>query len=741
MPAAAITINSILGSNDDLTINTPVSLDNQNIGGESTFAWTILDQPPGTVDNLNSSSIQNPTFTPKKEGTYLIELVVNANLPTQQTDKVIIGIRDLKTRERIPAVGETIEDSVTGGWAEPAMSGLLRRTLGILADPGLMIGIAGASGLVRGNVVRISGSSTIKAGLPGEEVLASFTKAQANTLANVDETVCLLERGVNGSLSPLNGTLVQVRQYGRVSNIVLPSGGILGDMIYVTDAGVLDIVPGTIRRQCGSIIAVGVGVWDIWFNGLGGADITPIDAPYLIFGNPGVLTNAVRIDGANAYELADSVVLKSAITNKPTLVIRKKSGQTASLLENQNEASGVLSAFDSSGNLGFAGTGAQSVLKTTAGGLSLGTDTSGGDVELKAAGVTLAKARADGIFEVDAATSYIAGMVEFTGQIDPQGGQVLKTTAGGLSLGTDTSGGDVELKAAGATQVKLLAVGGVEIDATATNFAGTGAQSVLKTTAGGLSFGTDTSGGDVELKAAGVTLAKARADGIFEVDAATSYIAGMVEFTGQIDPQGGQVLKTTAGGLSLGTDTSGGDVEFKAAGATQAKLLAAGGVEIDATATNLAGTGAQSVLKTTAGDLSLGTTYLSGGNLLLISGGATRATIPATGRIDMGEPSFVTPSLLNGWTQYNNFGWWCGTQKEIKFNGLVKCPNPSNIGPIFIMPSTFRPNFYLTRFVYDVTSNSFVLAHVDSSTGEVSLSASIADDVYDLSAIDFIGAI
>ena len=46
MPQAKILVNGIIGSNDDVTINTLVQLNNQNIGGESTYSWAILEQPP-----------------------------------------------------------------------------------------------------------------------------------------------------------------------------------------------------------------------------------------------------------------------------------------------------------------------------------------------------------------------------------------------------------------------------------------------------------------------------------------------------------------------------------------------------------------------------------------------------------------------------------------------------------------------------------------------------------------------
>ena len=50
MPQALIKINAVIGSDDDLPLDTLVQLDNENIGGEVTYLWEILDQPAGTPD-------------------------------------------------------------------------------------------------------------------------------------------------------------------------------------------------------------------------------------------------------------------------------------------------------------------------------------------------------------------------------------------------------------------------------------------------------------------------------------------------------------------------------------------------------------------------------------------------------------------------------------------------------------------------------------------------------------------
>ena len=120
MPAAQISINGVPGSNADLPINTLVQLNNVGIGGEVTYAWSILDQPIGAADALSNPAIVNPTITLKKEGSYLIRLVVNAGLASEKIDTRVAAVKHLKTRLRVPAAGEKLEVDVVDGWATTA---------------------------------------------------------------------------------------------------------------------------------------------------------------------------------------------------------------------------------------------------------------------------------------------------------------------------------------------------------------------------------------------------------------------------------------------------------------------------------------------------------------------------------------------------------------------------------------------------------------------------------------------
>lgn len=375
MPQAKISVNAVVGSNVLLPINTIVQLNNVNIGGETTYNWTILDQPPSAADVLSSSVIQNPTFTPRKEGTYLIRLIVNQGLPTEQEDRVVCAVRQLKTLERIPAAGETIEADTVDGWAT-ATNSLLRRVDSLLSDPGIIVGTnsSGGSDLTRGQVVRGVLSQVIKAGLPGQETVPGFNVATSATLGEIDELLAVVEGAPDGSPTVVYGSgtnLVKVRYIGRLSQVVIANGPVaIGDTIYVNDAGNLDKNQGTIRRRVGSALSAG-STADVWFNGVGGADIdlTPIDRAYVVYGHPGALPNAFRVDGtANASSVTGGLAftVKTGDAATVTTVFRRFSGAGLDITQWQDESGAVLAKVNAVGALTLA-----AGLTVSAGGASI----------------------------------------------------------------------------------------------------------------------------------------------------------------------------------------------------------------------------------------------------------------------------------------------------------------------------------------------------------------------------------
>lgn len=360
MPQAKITVNAVPGSNTDLPINTVVALNNQNTGGELTYAWNILDQPPGTTDVLSSVNTQNPTFTPKKEGSYLLRLIVNQGDPDQQENRVIVGVRQLKTRERIPAAGETTEADAADGWAT-AYNSILRRDDALLSDPGVIVGVNSSGGtLTRGQVVRCTATEVLKNTLPGQESVPGFTLATSSTLGEVDELLCIVEGTPTGGTSvpgvgiPEN-RIMKVRYIGRFAGAV-PASGVpaVGDTIFVNDSGLPDTAAGTVRRRIGSAATAG-NPFDLWFDGVGGAeiDLTPIDRRYVVYGPLGALPNGFRVDGANASGSIGGVpyTIKAGDVGTAAFQLRRFSNVGAHIQEWATEAGTVLAFVGNDGTL------------------------------------------------------------------------------------------------------------------------------------------------------------------------------------------------------------------------------------------------------------------------------------------------------------------------------------------------------------------------------------------------------
>ena len=210
MSVAKIQLNGVDGSNDNLPLNTLVQLNNHGDGNESTFLWAIAQQPVGGTDTLSATNIQNPTLTPKNEGSYLITLVVDQGLATECQDSAIVGILQLKTQTRIPAATETKQVDAARGWA-PRVDVALQRLDSLVADPGTLIAVSTAIANP-GQVFYLGDLTTIKTGLPGQEYVPfAYPVASASDLAN---PLVIFEGkvGVNGACAV--GDLIVLRSAG-----------------------------------------------------------------------------------------------------------------------------------------------------------------------------------------------------------------------------------------------------------------------------------------------------------------------------------------------------------------------------------------------------------------------------------------------------------------------------------------------------------------------------------------------
>lgn len=264
MARALATINSVVGSNVDFTIDAVAQLDNSNEGGESTFLWSLLDQPVGATDSLSDPNIKNPTLRPKKEGTYVVQLTVNQGTGTEDTDVLVLAVKQLKTRRRVPGASETTQAEATKGWSG-SLNEILRDVDSMRADPGFVVGIVGASGLQRGAICKVEATDTIKTGLPGEETMPKFTRALATSAANVRGLIGILISDVNGSTTPASGSLCYFRIFGLIGNFT--GAPTVADPVFVNDAGDFSLTEGTYRRCVGFVASSSGGTYRIWYDG------------------------------------------------------------------------------------------------------------------------------------------------------------------------------------------------------------------------------------------------------------------------------------------------------------------------------------------------------------------------------------------------------------------------------------------------------------------------------------------
>lgn len=263
MTQALITVNGSPGSNTDLPINTLVQLNNTGNGGESTYIWTIVDQPTGTADALSSAVIQNPTFTPKKEGTYLIDLIVNQGNPSEARDRVVCAVRQLKTRIRIPAAGETDEAGSKGYAGDGNVNFQLVDSL--RADPGIVVAQLANAVAVR-DVVHFTSSATIKAGLPGAEKVLVVDKALATQAYVLADPLGIVVAAVDGGALTA-GRLAYIRVFGLVQGASVVNID-PGDPIFVSDTGTLSVTAGSNSRRVGNAVTGAAGVGDVFFSGV-----------------------------------------------------------------------------------------------------------------------------------------------------------------------------------------------------------------------------------------------------------------------------------------------------------------------------------------------------------------------------------------------------------------------------------------------------------------------------------------
>ncbi len=251
MARAQIKINGTDSRFTAVAIGVAVNLSNDDNGGESTYAWTLVDQPEGTADALSATNVRDVTLTPTKEGSYELLLTVNGTL----TQTAIVAVLDARTGERIPAATETTESGTAEGWAL-ALKPILARVLHASVDGNVVVART-PGGIAAGTIVSLTATATINAGTQAAFGVTSIAAALGTT-THRDRLGILVDGVTPGSLGA--DSLVLVRMFGLVAASGAGSPAV-GDPVYLSDAGLPALAPGTVTRRIGHVVSSSAGAY------------------------------------------------------------------------------------------------------------------------------------------------------------------------------------------------------------------------------------------------------------------------------------------------------------------------------------------------------------------------------------------------------------------------------------------------------------------------------------------------
>ena len=117
-----------VGSREGFLAAAVVQLTDITPGIILSYAWTFLDIPTGSASTIATPTLANATFTPDRVGSYLVKLVTDSGLPTEDTDIVRLVVDTERYSLYLPAATEQYNgvadptniphDIVDVGWKE-----------------------------------------------------------------------------------------------------------------------------------------------------------------------------------------------------------------------------------------------------------------------------------------------------------------------------------------------------------------------------------------------------------------------------------------------------------------------------------------------------------------------------------------------------------------------------------------------------------------------------------------------
>jgi hypothetical protein len=308
----AILINGSPGPIYTQTPGTTFTLTNSDNTGVTSWQWTIVDRPTGSLVALTTPTNPSASFTVDVEGTYLIALVVNADLNTLVRAAVVFTnfISSADTDKapdalRYPAATENDEvGGATRGWTKD-----LNRWLEFVdKDQVWPRRVAVWTNAAISGAVRVTSFHMLANGV----VLPTVIKANSAALSNMP-VECFLD-----STSPAGGIAYAIINgpTKAITGLNL-AGQTVGVPIYLQDNGSIGLTAGTNPQVVGYTIDQGA-------NGRINIQIQPPTAYHGVA--PGGTTHPIAtgttagfLSAADKTKL-DSVAALSSTTPRPTAI-------------------------------------------------------------------------------------------------------------------------------------------------------------------------------------------------------------------------------------------------------------------------------------------------------------------------------------------------------------------------------------------------------------------------------------
>ncbi len=270
MARSRITLDGVVRSYYEVLPGATVTVENDGDGGETSVLWVALtgSQPSGSFDGFADPLDPTTSMTVNKEGSYLIQNIVNGSI----TGSAVVAVKQLKSNFRMPAAGEKTEESGSYGWAR-AIQKMGDVIDGMYADGGTVVARARVDIPLR-QLVRPSGSHVIKSGLPGAERVLEFSRVAGEATGSIQSTLYIAERGLTSSVDPIpSGTLFVARLYGLAGPFT-GTNPAKGDFVFPRADGVVSLSVDTVDRKIGTVVDVTGSTYFLHFAGF--SDFRPV---------------------------------------------------------------------------------------------------------------------------------------------------------------------------------------------------------------------------------------------------------------------------------------------------------------------------------------------------------------------------------------------------------------------------------------------------------------------------------